>query len=165
MKLRSFFPTHEPLPDNYAHSEICTFVEGTKIQKPSLGRMVTKEFQMTMSNKSLIPRAESLTHTENADADALLRSANQRLLKARGRASPRYGVFYVFYNFVRSHKTLRCTPAMAAGLTNRLWSMEDVVTLINARSEPVKARRPYKARAKQAAEIVQFPEPNGNNSN
>ena len=30
-------------------------------------------------------------------------------------------LFYVFYNFVRIHQTLRVTPAMAAGVTTRLW--------------------------------------------
>jgi hypothetical protein len=38
------------------------------------------------------------------------------------------------YNFVRIHKTLRVTPAMAAGVTDRLWSMEDVVELIEKNS-------------------------------
>lgn len=52
-----------------------------------------------------------------------------------------------FYNFVRIHKTLRCSPAMAAGITDRLWSMEDVVALIDARAEPPKPRGPYKKRA------------------
>ena len=37
----------------------------------------------------------------------------------------------VFYNFVRIHSTLRCTPAMAAGVTNKLWSLEDMITLLN----------------------------------
>jgi len=34
---------------------------------------------------------------------------------------------YMYYNFVRIHKSLRCTPAMAAGVTNRLWEIEDIV--------------------------------------
>ncbi len=36
---------------------------------------------------------------------------------------------FMHYNFVRIHKTLRCTPAMAAGVTDRLWSIEDLVAL------------------------------------
>ena len=52
-----------------------------------------------------------------------------------------------FDNFVRQHKTLRCSPAMAAGLSKTLWSMEDVVALIDAQAEPAKKRGPYKARA------------------
>jgi hypothetical protein len=37
---------------------------------------------------------------------------------------------YVYYNFVRIHQTLRVTPAMAARVTDRLWSVEDIVTLM-----------------------------------
>jgi hypothetical protein len=33
------------------------------------------------------------------------------------------------YDFVRIHKTLRVMPAMAAGVTERLWSIEHVVRL------------------------------------
>jgi hypothetical protein len=41
-------------------------------------------------------------------------------------------LYFVFYNFVRIHKTIRVTPAMAAGVSDRLWSMEDIVALIDA---------------------------------
>ena len=34
---------------------------------------------------------------------------------------------FAHYNFVRIHQTLRCTPAMAAGVTDHLWSLEDLV--------------------------------------
>jgi IS1 family transposase/predicted HTH domain antitoxin len=36
---------------------------------------------------------------------------------------------FMFYNFVRIHKTLRVTPAMQAGLTKKLWEVEDLVKL------------------------------------
>jgi IS1 family transposase len=39
-------------------------------------------------------------------------------------------IFYMHYNFVRIHQTLRVTPAMAAGVTNSLWSIEDIVALL-----------------------------------
>jgi hypothetical protein len=42
-------------------------------------------------------------------------------------------LFYVFYNYVRTHETLRCSLAMAAGLRKTLWSMDDIVALIDAR--------------------------------
>ena len=38
-------------------------------------------------------------------------------------------IHYAHYNFVRIHQSLRVTPAMAAGVTDRLWSMEDLVNL------------------------------------
>jgi IS1 family transposase len=38
---------------------------------------------------------------------------------------------YMHYNFCRIHKTLRVTPAMAAGVTTKLWEIEDIVALID----------------------------------
>lgn len=34
---------------------------------------------------------------------------------------------FAYYNFVRIHKSLRCTPAMAGGVTNTVWSIRDLV--------------------------------------
>ncbi len=59
-------------------------------------------------------------------------------------------LYTVWYNFVRIHKTLRVAPAMAAGVSDRLWSMDDVAALIDASAEPPKARGPYKPRQKAA---------------
>jgi IS1 family transposase len=39
---------------------------------------------------------------------------------------------FMFYNFCRIHKTLRVTPAMAAGVTDHVWDMPDVVAVIDA---------------------------------
>ena len=36
-------------------------------------------------------------------------------------------VHFAHYNFVRIHRTLRVTLAMAAGVTDRLWSLEELV--------------------------------------
>lgn len=50
----------------------------------------------------------------------------------------------MYYNFVRIHKTLRVTPAMAAGVTDRLWDVSDIVKLIEEAEGPSKKRGPYK---------------------
>jgi hypothetical protein len=47
-------------------------------------------------------------------------------------------LFYVYYNFVRIQKTLKWSPAMATGVTDRLWSMSAIVDLIDARAVPAK---------------------------
>jgi hypothetical protein len=44
-------------------------------------------------------------------------------------------LYALWYNFVRIHKTLRVSPAMAAGIETRLWSMEDVARLIDEHAE------------------------------
>ena len=36
---------------------------------------------------------------------------------------------YFSYNFIKIHSPLRVSPAMAAGVTDRLWSVEDLVAL------------------------------------
>jgi IS1 family transposase len=40
-------------------------------------------------------------------------------------------IYFMHYNFVRIHQTLRVTPAMEAGITDRLWSLEDVVGIVD----------------------------------
>jgi hypothetical protein len=39
---------------------------------------------------------------------------------------------FLYYNFVRIHKTLKVTPAMAAGVTDRLWEVADMVSVLEA---------------------------------
>jgi IS1 family transposase len=43
-------------------------------------------------------------------------------------------LYFMFYNFVRIHKTLSVTPAMEAKITDHVWSMEDIVDLIDKRA-------------------------------
>jgi hypothetical protein len=39
-------------------------------------------------------------------------------------------IYFMYYNFARIHLTLRVTPAMEAGVTNRVWSIEEIVNLL-----------------------------------
>jgi hypothetical protein len=41
-------------------------------------------------------------------------------------------IYFMHYNFVRIHQTLRITPAMAAGVTKRLWEIGDIVDVHEA---------------------------------
>jgi IS1 family transposase len=41
-------------------------------------------------------------------------------------------LFAMYYNFVKLHRTLRTTPAMAAGVTGRLWEIGDIVDVLEA---------------------------------
>ena len=51
---------------------------------------------------------------------------------------------FMFYNFVRIHQTLKVTPAMQAGIADTLWTLEDIVNLIDAAKPEPKRRGPYK---------------------
>ncbi len=53
----------------------------------------------------------------------------------------------MYYNFVRIHQKLRVTPAMAAGVSNRLWEVSDIVALWEAIEPKGGPRGPYKKRS------------------
>jgi IS1 family transposase len=64
---------------------------------------------------------------------------------------------FMYVNFVRIHQTLRVTPAMAAGVTDRLWDMSDVVALLDGERE----QRVQAGREKQKGNNERSYNPNG----
>src|SRR5207237_7033431 len=38
---------------------------------------------------------------------------------------------FMHYNFARVHKTLRVTPAMEAGIADRVWTIEEILSLLD----------------------------------
>ncbi|MEG3147727.1 IS1 family transposase [Sphingomonas sp. RT2P30] len=53
----------------------------------------------------------------------------------------------MYYNFVRIHKTLRVTPAMAAGVSDRLWEIADIAKLVADAEETPAKRGSYRKQA------------------
>lgn len=49
----------------------------------------------------------------------------------------------VYYNFARVHKSLRIAPAMAAGLSDHVWRLEEIVTMADAYMPKPGKRGPY----------------------
>jgi hypothetical protein len=56
----------------------------------------------------------------------------------------------MYYNFVRLHQTLKVSPAMAAGVTDRLWEMVDVIDVLDAFAAK------HKRAAKPVFEVAQW---------
>ena len=56
----------------------------------------------------------------------------------------------MYYNFGRVHQTLRVTPAMEAGVSDHVWTIEEMVNLLE-KTEAKKPRKrgPYKKKAKE----------------
>ena len=63
-------------------------------------------------------------------------------------------LYTCWYNFVKMHKTIGCTPAMAAGVVDTLWSMADLVALVDkyddAQPRKKAGRKPKSADAEDA---------------
>jgi len=76
---------------------------------------------------------ESLTHPP-AVAEVASKTGSVSVLKPHA----------AYYNFARIHKTLRITPAMAAGLSDRVWSLEEIVQMADAVLAKPAKRGPYK---------------------
>jgi hypothetical protein len=56
-------------------------------------------------------------------------------------------LYFVWYNFVKQHKAHKLSPAMAADLSDKLWSIDDIVALVDAAEVKPGKRGPYKKRA------------------
>jgi hypothetical protein len=48
--------------------------------------------------------------------------------------------YFMHYNFVRIHQTLRVTPAMAAGVTEKLWDLSDMAKLLEKEAPATRGR-------------------------
>lgn len=52
----------------------------------------------------------------------------------------------VHYNYARIHKTLRITPSMAAGLSDHVWGLDEIVMMADSYMPEPSKRGPYKKR-------------------
>jgi hypothetical protein len=57
-----------------------------------------------------------------------LTNALSKKLENHGHA---VALYFMHYNFCRIHKTLRVTPAMEVGLADHVWSLEELISLLN----------------------------------
>ena len=81
------------------------------------------------------PRHVSTSYVERANLS--MRMGNRRLTRLTNGFSKKaenhahaMAIYFMHYNFVRIHQTLRCTPAMAAGVTTKLWELSDMVKVL-----------------------------------
>lgn len=82
-----------------------------------------------------------------------LRMHNRRFTRLTNAFSKKFenhvhmiSLYTVYYNFVRIHKSLKMTPAMAAGVTDELLEMEDIVKLIDKAAPKPGRPKTYKRR-------------------
>ncbi len=93
------------------------------------------------------PKHVSTSYSERQNLN--IRMGNRRMTRLTNAFSKKatnhdhmMAIYFMHYNFVRIHQTLRITPAMAAGVTSKLWEIEDIVTVL-AKWEKKQAYRGY----------------------
>lgn len=76
----------------------------------------------------------STSHVERSNLT--LRMGSRRFTRLANAFSKKFenhmhavSFYFMVYNFVKVHSSERCSPAMAAGVTNTLWSIEDIVMM------------------------------------
>ena len=81
------------------------------------------------------PKHISTSYAERANLS--IRMGSRRLTRLTNAFSKKaanhehaMAIYFMHYNFVRIHQTLRCTPAMAAGVTPKLWELTDMVRVL-----------------------------------
>lgn len=79
----------------------------------------------------------STSHVERSNLT--IRMGNRRFTRLTNAFSKKVenhehmlALFFCFYNFCRIHQSLRVTPAMAAGVSSRVWEIADIVALIDS---------------------------------
>ncbi|MCW5737113.1 MAG: IS1 family transposase, partial [Enhydrobacter sp.] len=81
------------------------------------------------------PKYNSMSYVERRNPN--IRMGNRRMTRLTNALSKKtenhahmMAVYVMHYNFVRIHKTLKMTPAMAAGVTPKLWEVADMVKVL-----------------------------------
>lgn len=142
------FPTDEEID----------FAQLVKIYGPETGKSSTERkyspVECTGSKKTVIygqpdEKFISTSHVERQNLTMRMHMRRfTRLTNGFSKKIENHGyaiaLHFVYYNFAKIHKSLRVTPAMQAGLTKRVMSIEDIVNLIP--TETPKKRGTYKTK-------------------
>jgi len=89
----------------------------------AMRRPITGEPEMELVSTSHIERLNATTRLHVKRLSRLTLAFSKKLENFQAAVALRFA----YYNFVRRHNTLRCTPAMAAGVERDFWSVSDLV--------------------------------------
>lgn len=112
-----------------------TFKAGFKSQSPSGERRYSASKVFKMGKFCVIgnPKNISTSHVERFNLT--LRMSIRRFTRLTNAFSKKWSNLYsalalyiAYYNFCRIHSSIKCTPAMAAGLTDHVWTIEELLS-------------------------------------
>jgi IS1 family transposase len=134
MLVKIYGSSPESAKGRYSPAE-CTGIKKTRVEgKPEMEYVSTSYVER--QNLTMRMHMRRFTRLTNGFSKKIEQHANAVALH------------FMYYNFVKIHSTLRMTPAMAAGVTDKLWEVSDIVALIEATeaAETPAVRGPYKKR-------------------
>ena len=131
--LEKIYKTDPTIPAGRYSPPVCTGAKKHRMQgKPDRAHVSTSYVER--QNLTMRMHMRRFTRLTNGFSKKIENHANAVALH------------FAYYNLVKIHKTLRMTPAMAAGVTDKLWEMADLVAVLEATEEAPKKRGPYKKR-------------------
>ncbi len=123
----------ESMKGRYSPAE-CTGIKKTRIEGEPDEKHVSTSY-VERQNLTMRMHMRRFTRLTNAFSKKIENQAHAVALH------------FVYYNFCRIHSKLRMTPAMAAGISTRLWEVSDIVALLDAAEAKPAKRGPYKKAA------------------
>jgi hypothetical protein len=118
MLVKLYGPTSESAKGRYSPAE-CIGARKTPIEGNPDPKHISTSFA-ERNNLNVRMHSRRLTRLTNAFSKKVENHAHAMALH------------FLYYNFVRIHQTLKTSPAMAAGVSERLWEMKDVVAMLEA---------------------------------
>jgi len=96
----------------------CTDIKKVLISGNPNGRLVSTSFaeRQNLKMRMSMRRFTRLTNAFSKKVDNLEAAV---------------ALYFMYYNFCRIHKSLRVTPAMETGITDHVWSLEEIINLLN----------------------------------
>jgi IS1 family transposase len=135
MLVKHYGPAPEGPQRRYSPAECIGSTIGTVTGSPELAHVSTSYVE----RRNLTIRMQNRRFTRLTNAFSKKAENHEHAI----------ALFAMHYNFVRIHKSLRMAPALAAKVTDKLWSMEDVANMIEAAQPAPAPRGPYKKRQPQ----------------
>jgi IS1 family transposase len=93
----------------------------------AMRRPVSGDPEMETTSTSHVERLNATTRLHIKRLNRLTLAFSKKLENFKAAV----GLHFAYYNFVRRHNTLRCTPAMAAGVEKDFWSVGDLVEAVS----------------------------------
>ena len=95
------------------------------------GAVETKHLQVLRRSEpeAHFDQLRGASEPDDAEVDAPVYAPDERTLEEDRNHAAAIALHFMHYSFARIHKTRRVTPAMAAGVAQQVWSIEEIVNL------------------------------------